>query len=61
MEKYLTYKQIINQLAEVRTKEDLQALCFAVDMSYQHEKITYKDQETFYNIVNYVVKREFID
>lgn len=61
MEKYLTYKQVFSQLAEVRTKEELQALCFAVDMSYQHEKITYKDLETFFNIVNRVVKRELID
>jgi hypothetical protein len=57
---YKTFKQLIGQLAEVKTKEDLWALCGEVDMSYQHEKITYKDNETIYKIINNVVKRELI-
>lgn len=61
MEKYLTFKQLVVLLSKVRCKEDLNAFCFQVDMSYQYGKITYEDSETFYAIVNRVVKREFID
>ena len=58
---YKTFKQLITDLANIKTKEDLWTLCGAVDQSYQHEKITYKDSETIYRIINNVVKREFID
>ena len=61
MEKYLTFKQLVVLLSTVRCKEDLQNFCFQVDMSYQHDKISYKDNDTLYYIVNNVVKREFID
>lgn len=60
MGQYKTFKQLISQLAEVRTKEDLWTLCGDIDQSYQHEKITYKDNETLYQIINHVVKRELI-
>lgn len=60
MEKYKTFKQLISQLAEVRTKEDVWTLCGEVDQSYQHGKITYNDNETIYKIINHVVKRELI-
>ena len=57
---YKTFKQLVSQLAEVRTREDLWTLCGDIDRSYQHEKITYKDNETLYQIINHVVKRELI-
>ena len=61
MANYKTFKQLVQQLATIRTKEDLYKFCFDVDMSYQHDKITYNDNETFYAIVNNVVKRDLID
>lgn len=61
MRQYKTFKQLIIQLAEVQIKEDLYNLMGEVDMSYQHEKITYKDQETIYKIINNIVKRDLID
>ena len=58
---YKTFKQLIKELSEVRTKEALYDLCHEIDMSYQHEKITYNDLEMLYKIINNVVKREYID
>ena len=58
---YKTFKQLVQQLAAVRTKADLYKFCFDIDMSYQHDKITYNDNETLYTIVNNVVKRDLID
>lgn len=58
---YKTFKQLITDLAKVRSKDDLTRFMFDVDMSYQHDKITYKDNEIIYEIINNVVKREFID
>lgn len=55
-----TYKQLVEQLSEIKTKEDLWNLCGEIDRSYQHEKITYKDNETLYKIINNVIKRELI-
>lgn len=60
MTNYKTFKQLVVELSNVRTKEDLYTFCGNVDMSYQHGKITYQDNETLYRIVNNVVKREFI-
>ena len=57
---YKTYKQLVEQLSEIKTTEDLWNLCGEIDRSYQHEKITYKDNETLYKIINNVVKRELI-
>lgn len=61
MEKVLTFKQLVVLLSTVRSKKDLENFCFQVDMSYQHGRISYKDNDTLYYIVNNVVKREFID
>lgn len=61
MTNYKTFKQLVVELSNVRTKEDLYTFCDNVDMSYQHDKITYQDNETLYNIVRNVVKRELID
>ena len=61
MEKCLTFKQLVVLLSKVRCKEDLENFCYQVDMSYQHDRISYKDNDTLYYIVNNVVKREFID
>lgn len=60
MTQYKTYKQLVEQLSEIKTTEDLWNLCGEIDRSYQHEKITYKDNETLYKIINNVIKREFI-
>lgn len=57
---YKTFKQLITDLAKVRSKDDLYSFMFDVDMSYQHDKITYKDNEVIYEIINNVVKRELI-
>lgn len=57
---YKTFKQLVGQLAEVKNRDDLWALCGEIDQSYQHEKITYKDNETLYKIINNVIKRELI-
>ena len=56
MTNYKTFKQLVEELSNVRTKEDLNRFCFQIDMSYQHGKITYKDNETLYRIVNNVSK-----
>ncbi len=58
---YKTFKQLITDLANVRSKDDLYRFMFDVDMSYQHDKITYNDNEIIYKIINNVVKRELID
>lgn len=47
---YKTFKQLVKQLSEVKTTEDLWAFYGEVDMSYQHEKITYQDNEVLYHI-----------
>ena len=56
MTNYKTFKQLVVELSNVRTKEDLSRFCSDVDMSYQHDKITYQDNETLYRIVNNVSK-----
>ena len=56
MTNYKTFKQLVYELSNVRTKEDLNRFCFQIDMSYQHDKITYQDNETLYRIVNNVSK-----
>jgi len=60
MTQYKTFKQLVAQLSEIKTTQDLWDLCGEIDRSYQHEKITYKDNETLYKIINNVVKRELI-
>lgn len=60
MKTYKTFKQLVTALSEIKTKEDLQHFCYEIDMSYQHDKITYTDNETLYKIINNVVKRELI-
>ena len=59
--KYLTYKQLVNLLSEVKTTEDLWNFMHEVDMSFQHEKITWVDNETLYRIINNLVKPELIN
>ena len=59
--KKLIIAGLTNIIPIVRCKEDLENFCFQVDVSYQHDKITYKDNDTLYYIVNNVVKRELID
>lgn len=53
---YKTFKQLVIELSNVKTKEDLDIFCANVDMSYQHDKITYQDNETLYRIVNNISK-----
>lgn len=60
MANYKTFKQLVTALADVKTKEELHHFCYEVDMSYQHDKITYNDNEIIYKIINNVVKRELI-
>ena len=50
---YKTFKQLITDLAKVRSKDDLYRFMYDVDMSYQHDKITYKDNELIYEIINF--------
>lgn len=56
MTNYKTFKQLVVELSNVKTTEDLYTFCHDIDMSYQHDKITYQDNETLYRIVNYVSK-----
>ena len=56
MTNYKTFKQLVEELSNVKTKEDLNRFCFQIDMSYQHGKITFQDNETLYRIVNNVSK-----
>lgn len=58
MTNYKTFKQLVVELSNVRSKEDLNRFCFDIDMSYQHGKITYQDNETLYDIVRYVAADE---
>lgn len=58
MTNYKTFKQLVVELSNIRTKEDLYTFCGNVDMSYQHDKITYQDNETLYDIVRYVAAKE---
>lgn len=52
MTNYKTFKQLVVELSNVKTQEDCFRFCHDVDMSYQHDKITYQDNETLYRIVN---------
>ena len=58
---YKTFKQLIKELSEIDSKEKLYRFCFEIDLSYQHEKITFQDNETLYKIINNVIRRDFID
>ena len=55
-----TFKQLVYELSEVRSKEDLNKLETEIYMSFTTGKITGKDNDALYNIINYVVKREYI-
>ena len=59
--KFLTHKQLVKLLSEVKTTEDLWSFTHEVDMSFQHEKITWEDNETLYRIVNNIIKPELIN
>ena len=57
--KEYTFKQLVERLAEIRSEDDCNRFCGDVDRSYQAGKITYKDNETFYNIINHVIRTEY--
>lgn len=59
--KYLTFKQLVKLLSEVKTAEELWGFMHEIDMSFQNGKITWEDNETLYRIINNVVKPELIN
>lgn len=49
-----TFKQLITQLSQIKTADDMQQLCADIDKSYNADKITPADNETLYRIVRMI-------
>ena len=45
------YKKIIQMLIEARTHEDINKITAEIDRAFQHDKLTWKDNEQLYDLV----------
>lgn len=54
--KALSFKQLVNLLADVKTEEDFNRACGQIDMSFQHDKITWNDNELLYKLAGIIYK-----
>lgn len=56
MRKILTFKQIVKEIAQIKTTEDLNNVFFDIDNAFQADKITWDDHETLYTIADFAEK-----
>lgn len=56
MRKILTFKQIVKEIAQIETTEDLNNVFFDIENAFQADKITWDDHETLYTIVGFIEK-----
>ncbi len=61
MIKAKTFKEIVNTLAAVATKEDVYNAMGDIDRAFQAEKITWKDHENLYAIAEGLSASAYID
>lgn len=52
----MTFKQIVNAIAEIKTIEDLNNVERVVNVSWDKEKITARDYETIIRLLNFARK-----
>ena len=50
-EKIMTFKQLVVLISEIKNEEDYWEACGKIDISFQKEKITWKDHEVLFNIL----------
>lgn len=45
------FKKIVGSIAAIHTEDDLNVVCGMIDTAFQQEKISWKDHEVLYAIV----------
>lgn len=53
---WLTFKQLVKLFSEVKTEEDFNRACGAIDDSFQHDKINWNDHELLYDLARLISK-----
>lgn len=44
-------RELLQKIVEMKTQEDVDAICCGIDMAYQNEKITAADNELLYDLI----------
>lgn len=52
--RFKTFKQLVDTIASISSKEDFDAACGEIDSSFQHDKINWKDHELLYKLISRV-------
>ena len=57
--KYKTFKELVKMISEIRQdrEEDFNHAMWEIDMSYQHDKITWKDNELLYDLISMIERK----
>lgn len=50
-----TFKQLVKEIAEIKTEEERLTVYVDIDNSFQHEKITWDDHQILYTLVFRVI------
>jgi hypothetical protein len=50
--KYKTFKQLVKLISEIKNEQQMNEVCYQIDMSFQNEKITFQDNEMLYKIIS---------
>ena len=52
--KFKTFKQLVDTISNISSDEDFNEACGEIDISFQHDKISWKDHELLYKLVSKV-------
>ena len=50
-----TFKQLVKEIAEIKTEEERLTVYVDIDNSFQHEKITWDDHQILYTLAFRVI------
>ena len=50
--RFKTFKQLVDTIASISSKEDFNRACGEIDDSFQHDKITWNDHELLYKLIS---------
>lgn len=52
-------RRLLELIASIETEKELNRICTEVDRAYQQEKISYKDNELLYKLINKIIRLMF--
>lgn len=52
-------RRLLELIASIETETELNHVCYEIDMAYQHEKISYQDNEILYKLINKIHRLMF--